>query len=440
MRAVLGTFQDVDSRPKVTPVQSELHLSWGQNISLRREALIRTDRFFVGQSAVKRLPNQQVLRILADVLQASLSDIQLFYRPEDIRIDPEGWLTLKQVRDAVHADSPFDGRTHLIGCMRRVPWDAITHLPVLELYQCLLPGASHAIMSLLRRLYDQQCMGLPRVLAYRGLQLYPSRRAYNLFSRYFTPSTVEGQNPLSLFLDPATCSTVEWRGDAPPRTDAPSYSAHDFGHLQRLFPLGLPTAPLAEICWASPCYGADCQLESETTTQYLAIEDAKRMLSTVAGQYDTLLAIDWDCGISEIASSYKNCAIFYRRPAFALREALNINGSRSDGADRVLLRPVESLQGSLRNSVCLVWIPFSFHAGGSCIGQVWQSLARISSEEIAIVVGPSWLQTLFGQVGFKTLSCHPIERGAGVDIVRQVLPDLKVDPQVFIFLLRNGRE
>ncbi len=105
-----------------------------------------------------------------------------------------------------------------MACMGAMHWERIDFLPVVELFQSLLPGTGSAAFELIRGLYDDQNETAPRPLRYRGIPTYPSEAAYKLFGAFFTPRAPEGGDPFVLFMDPPRSHEVTWLPAAePPR-------------------------------------------------------------------------------------------------------------------------------------------------------------------------------------------------------------------------------
>jgi hypothetical protein len=105
-----------------------------------------------------------------------------------------------------------------MACMGAMHWGHIDFLPVVELFQSLLPGTGSATFELIRGLYDDQIVGeTSHPLRYRGIPTYPSPQAFQLFSAYFVPEAPVGADPFPLFMDPSRSSEVIWK----PRLDVP---------------------------------------------------------------------------------------------------------------------------------------------------------------------------------------------------------------------------
>ena len=82
-----------------------------------------------------------------------------------------------------------------MACMGAMHWDRIDFLPVVELFQSLLPGTGSAVFELIRGLYDDQNVPLqtPLALRYRGIPTYPSEAAFRLFQPLFCATCFSGR-------------------------------------------------------------------------------------------------------------------------------------------------------------------------------------------------------------------------------------------------------
>ena len=110
------------------------------------------------------------------------------------------------------ADGTFE-KARFMACMGAMHWERIDFLPVVELFQSLLPGTGSAAFELIRGLYDDQNRESQLPLRYRGIPTYPSEAAFRLFSTVFSPT---GDNPLALFMEPARSHEVTWLPDPHP--------------------------------------------------------------------------------------------------------------------------------------------------------------------------------------------------------------------------------
>jgi hypothetical protein len=149
----------------------------------------------------------------AGALRVPIEEVRWFYRDEDLAIDPKGMATIRQRKDALYVlDSGGFETTRFMACMGAMHWEQIDFLPVVELFKSLLPGTGSAVFELIRGLYDDQNQGhsAPRTLWYRGIPTYPSEAAFRLFSGFFTPQPLGGEDPLTAFMNPSKSHLVAW--------------------------------------------------------------------------------------------------------------------------------------------------------------------------------------------------------------------------------------
>src|SRR5215813_7010061 len=203
-----------DATGDVALFRARVRLDWGCWVGLKPAGLLNETSLNLA-----RRPNWQRLRaddlrsMAAEVLRVTTEDVRFFYRDEDLLIDPTGRATIRQRKDALYVlqDGDFE-RASFMACMGAMNWPSIDFLPVVELFKSLLPGTGSAVFELIRGLYDDQNEGKasPLRLRYRGIPTYPSEAAFRLFSNFFTAQVPPGKNAMSLFMDPAKSSQVEW--------------------------------------------------------------------------------------------------------------------------------------------------------------------------------------------------------------------------------------
>jgi hypothetical protein len=154
----------------------------------------------------------------AQALHLPVSEVQFFYGDADLAVNDQGIVTIRQQKDAYYVleDGTFE-QARFMACMASMRWERLDFLPVVELFQSLLPGTGTATFELIRGLYDDQNPITPVPLRYRGLPPYPSEAAFRLFSAFFTPQVSGGGDPFVLFMDPSRSHQVTWLPDpAPP--------------------------------------------------------------------------------------------------------------------------------------------------------------------------------------------------------------------------------
>jgi hypothetical protein len=195
-----------------------MRLEWGQWVGLKPAGSINATTLDLSKKpGWERLKADDLRQMAAQAMRVPLTEVTFFYGDEDLVIDQKGTATIRHKKDAFYVldDGTFD-RARFMACMGAMHWAGIDFLPVVELFQCLLPGTGSAMFELIRGLYDDQNEGWPVPLRYRGIPTYPSEAAYRLFSAFFTPQAPGGGNPLPVFMDVARSHEVTWLPAANP--------------------------------------------------------------------------------------------------------------------------------------------------------------------------------------------------------------------------------
>jgi hypothetical protein len=193
-------------------LRARIRLDWGQWVGLKPAGLInKTTLDLSKKPGWERLKADDLRQMAAQAMHVPLEAVKLFYGDEDLVIDSTGTATIRHKRDTFYVldDGTFE-RARFMACMGAMHWPTIDFLPVVELFQSLLPGTGSAAFELIRGLYDDQNPGNPAPLRYRGIPTYPSEAAYRLFSSFFIPQAPGGSNPLSVFMDVARSHEVTW--------------------------------------------------------------------------------------------------------------------------------------------------------------------------------------------------------------------------------------
>ncbi len=200
--------------------RARMRLDWGQWVGLKPAGLVNeTGLDLAGKPGWQRLTADDLRTMAAQALRVTTEDVRWFYRDEDFLIEPTGRVTIRQRKDALYVLQGGDfERASFMCCMGAMHWPSIDFLPVVELFQSLLPGTGSAVFELIRGLYDDQSeeSSTPRPLRYRGIPPYPSEAAFRLFSSFFTPQSPEGNNPFTLFMNPEQSNRVTWLPAATP--------------------------------------------------------------------------------------------------------------------------------------------------------------------------------------------------------------------------------
>ena len=200
--------------PGISSSIARIRLDWGQWVGLKPAGLANETRLnLASKPGWQRLKADDLRTIAAQALRVPMEEVRFFYRDEDLLIESTGWATIRQRKDAFYVlqDGDFE-RARFMSCMGAMSWSSIDFLPVVELFQSLLPGTGSAVFELIRGLYDDQNEGnpAPRPLRYRGIPTYPSKAAFRLFSSFFTPQAPGGSNPFMLFMNPERSNHVIW--------------------------------------------------------------------------------------------------------------------------------------------------------------------------------------------------------------------------------------
>ena len=203
-----------ESTGDVILLRARIRLDWGQWVGLKPAGLVNeTSLNLASKPGWQRLKPDDLRAMAAQALRVPIEDVRFFYRDEDLLIGPTGRATIRQRKDVFYVleDGDFE-RASFMSCMGAMSWPSIDFLPVVELFKSLLPGTGSAVFELIRGLYDDQNEGnpTPRPLRYRGIPTYPSEAAFRLFSSFFTPQASGGNNPFTLFMNPARSNQVTW--------------------------------------------------------------------------------------------------------------------------------------------------------------------------------------------------------------------------------------
>ncbi len=211
---------DAKTPHPVALLRARLRLDWGQWVGLRPGGMVQSTTLNLSsRPGWQRLATDDLRQMAAQAMRVPVEEVQFFYPDEDLTIDTHGQATIRHRKDAFYLleDGTF-ARPRFMACMGAMHWGQIDFLPVVELFQSLLPGTGSAAFELIRGLYDDQNASDPRPLQYRGIPTYPSAAAYRLFSAFFVPALAKGGDPFPVFMDPARSREVAWLPDpTPPR-------------------------------------------------------------------------------------------------------------------------------------------------------------------------------------------------------------------------------
>lgn len=194
--------------------RARVRLDWGRWILIKPDGLVNETRLnLTSRPNWQQITSDDLRAMAAGALRVPIEEVRWFYRDEDFAIDLKGIATIRQRKDALYVldDGEFE-KARFMACMGALHWEQIDFLPVVELFKSLLPGTGSAVFELIRGLYDDQNkrLSVPRVLRYRGIPTYPSEAAFRLFSGFFTPQSVSGQDPFADFMSPSKAHSVAW--------------------------------------------------------------------------------------------------------------------------------------------------------------------------------------------------------------------------------------
>jgi hypothetical protein len=211
-------WDDTGTGPKL--LYARLYLDWGQWVGIKPEGLVNVGTLDLSKKpGWQRLTTKDLQLMAAQALRVTPEEIAFFYDDRSMTLDTQGRVTIRHRKDALYIlDDGSFAKPRFMACMGAMRWGHIDFLPVVELFQSLLPGTGSAAFELIRGLYDDQTVGeASRPLRYRGIPTYPSPQAFQLFSAYFVPEAPGGADPFPLFMDPSRSSEVVWK----PRPDVP---------------------------------------------------------------------------------------------------------------------------------------------------------------------------------------------------------------------------
>ena len=211
-------WDDTSTGPKL--LYARLYLDWGQWVGIKPEGLVNVGTLDLSKKpGWQRLMTTDLQMMAAQALRVTPEEIAFFYDDQSMTLDAQGRVTIHHRKDALYIlDDGSFAKPRFMACMGAMHWEHIDFLPVVELFQSLLPGTGSAAFELIRGLYDDQTTGeTPRPLRYRGIPTYPSPQAFQLFSAYFVPEAPGIADPFPLFMDPRRSSEVIWK----PRPDMP---------------------------------------------------------------------------------------------------------------------------------------------------------------------------------------------------------------------------
>ncbi|GJL79015.1 MAG: hypothetical protein NPINA01_20040 [Nitrospinaceae bacterium] len=205
---------------KIKLVLVRMQLDCGQWFGIKPEA--KTFSTFLDLKDQPGSANITLDELRSKVAQAwdiPFSDVKHFYRDENFVPLGVGEFDINLSKDGLYVlvDGTFD-QTIFISYMPKVKLDPLDVIPVVELFQSAPPGAGGAGFELFWGLYDDQSRETkPEPLRFRGLPVYPTKKAFEIFTAYFTPTAPEGEDLMEIFMDHHRAYQITWglRPDPP---------------------------------------------------------------------------------------------------------------------------------------------------------------------------------------------------------------------------------
>ncbi|NKB82388.1 MAG: hypothetical protein GKS05_10970 [Nitrospirales bacterium] len=201
-----------DAQGSMTLAAARIYLDWGQWVGIKPEGLVNVMTLDLSKrSGWEKVTRQDLRQMASQAMSVPVSEVEFFYQDQDLVIDSTGIATIRHRKDAFYVleDGCFK-QARFMSCMGAMHWEHIDFLPVVELFQSLFPGTGSATFELIRGLYDDQNLGSPLPLQYRGMPTYPSEAAFGLFSQFFTPEVPGTAAPVDYFMDPSRSHLVTW--------------------------------------------------------------------------------------------------------------------------------------------------------------------------------------------------------------------------------------
>jgi hypothetical protein len=201
-----------DASGRARLLRARIRLDWGQWVGLKPTGLINQTTLDLSKKpGWERINPDDLRQMAAHAMRVPLEEVKFFYGDEDLVIDSKGIATIRYKKDAFYVlEVGLFERARFMACMGAMHWANIDFLPVVELFQSLLPGTGSAAFELIRGLYDDQNEGTPTPLRYRGIPTYPSEAAFKLFSAFFTPQVPGEGDPFPVFMDVPRSHEVTW--------------------------------------------------------------------------------------------------------------------------------------------------------------------------------------------------------------------------------------
>jgi hypothetical protein len=218
------------------------------------------------------------------------------------------------------------------------------------------------------------------------------------------------------------------------------------------FPEGAPHLDPAVAYFAVPMYPDNDTVIEELATQPLAMEQildyfelgpartsSSRTLPVLIDQWD---AVSAEC--LEVAQALSG-TVLYDRPEFAQRQAQRLwdqAPASGPAAPTIQFLPVARRPRAyaITHDLILRWIPFALYEQAAAIGQALQEIATsLSMTGFAIVAGPQDVERLAPPARLFLETARALTDTAGMAMLRTILPQARIRPDVVLYLLRKAR-
>ncbi len=202
----------MDGNGQVKLLRARVRLDWGQWVGLKPEGIVNHITLDLSKKpGWERLQADDLRQMASQAMHIPFEEVRFFYNDDDLVVDAWGQAIIRHKKDALYVleGGTFD-HVRFMSCIGAMHWARIDFLPVVELFQSLLPGTGSAVFELIRGLYDDQNQSQHLPLRYRGIPTYPSEAAFQLFSRFFVPHLKGGDDPFPVFMIMSRAHEVTW--------------------------------------------------------------------------------------------------------------------------------------------------------------------------------------------------------------------------------------
>ena len=194
-------------------VHARMQLDCGQWFGIKPGAKIFSTRLDLkSHPGWETITFDDLRKKAAEVWQVPLAEVEYFYKDDNFKIVGEGQYDIHLAKDGLYVlvDGTFD-QTIFISYMPKLNWPRLDIIPTVELFQSAPPGAGGAAFELVWGLYDDQSRETQlEPLRFRGLPTYPSEKAFQIFSAFFSPTGPEGEDLLGVFMDYNSSYRILW--------------------------------------------------------------------------------------------------------------------------------------------------------------------------------------------------------------------------------------